>query len=785
MDKKLLLVLQYICNAEGIKMPWDKVAAIMGPTISDGAVVQHLAKLRQRMIAAGLSVPPPLKRGGGYVVNADPGVGPSTLKNVKKLPALKSPDSETDGEDDEDIFDAEETSSFETQPKRAKHDSKDKSHNSKGTKADSDEDVTDKEETSDEEDVAAQKNYKLAKQEPKGKGRDIKGKKPEWYVEETSGVEEGLLQPKTNLAKNQPKGKNYNRGDRKIATQEEEMVVSSKVGEKRKRQRGNTASILKKGKNKERAKTPTLPRARRSTINYGKLSKADSDGPDNGNDGDYAEYVEGDDSYVAVGADFLKLEELETASAVQSKIVTLKLGKSERAKQFLRGLDNEGGIVTDLNEVSETGSEDESMTGAMDGVSSVNGTTMIQGFQGFQNMDGPTEHEDFGPSRTSGNRSYQSSTNIASMGAAPLTPHTPRTAQAGAGEQFHPAPYAYPNNGSGYMPPTTHFPQAVAGGASHHISDAGFTSNSVNTAWVQRKAHLRAELIRCTNALADLDSAPQATGAVAPAAFYQPQYPGFDITFGNAGRIPSTPQSGVAPSLQQSPGVNSINGSGSMGPAPYTPRSGAGEVVNSATNLFNQSSPTVPNNYALNPSTRASGNAAFSSAQEGGEGLSNNIGVVDNMATSWNNGSGYPTNSAVLQNVSSSQNHGTSAGSAHGMTVNNFPNWEADQPNHNHYHGYSENDLSNTQNSSPGVQEPLEQHGSPGAAYQFNSTRVLPGSSPSSANYFPNANLPSNFAGSIDDDMPFGGMHMLPPNDFFVDFLNPHFNQDDRGFRGA
>ena len=67
MDKKLLLTIQSVCNAENIKIPWDKVGAIMGERISDGAVIQHLAKLRVRMVAQNLDVPPPLRRGGGIV----------------------------------------------------------------------------------------------------------------------------------------------------------------------------------------------------------------------------------------------------------------------------------------------------------------------------------------------------------------------------------------------------------------------------------------------------------------------------------------------------------------------------------------------------------------------------------------------------------------------------------------------------------------------------------------------------------------------------------------------
>ena len=70
MDKKLLLTVQYVCNAEGVKIPWDKVGSVMGENISDGAVVQHLAKLRIKMVNANLEVPPPLRRGGGVIPNS-------------------------------------------------------------------------------------------------------------------------------------------------------------------------------------------------------------------------------------------------------------------------------------------------------------------------------------------------------------------------------------------------------------------------------------------------------------------------------------------------------------------------------------------------------------------------------------------------------------------------------------------------------------------------------------------------------------------------------------------
>lgn len=65
MDKKLLLAIQYQCNSAGLAVPWTEIGAIMGEGITGGAVIQHLAKLRIRMVAQDLSVPPPLRRGGG------------------------------------------------------------------------------------------------------------------------------------------------------------------------------------------------------------------------------------------------------------------------------------------------------------------------------------------------------------------------------------------------------------------------------------------------------------------------------------------------------------------------------------------------------------------------------------------------------------------------------------------------------------------------------------------------------------------------------------------------
>ncbi|KAI4171216.1 MAG: hypothetical protein LQ343_004422 [Gyalolechia ehrenbergii] len=105
MDKKLLLTLQWACNKKGVKVPWDMVGAEMGDTITDSAVVQHLAKLRTRMVSEGLPVPPPLTRGGGRStqVTAPKVTAQRVTKRTvnKKKPVKKTrPDSETDEEYD-------------------------------------------------------------------------------------------------------------------------------------------------------------------------------------------------------------------------------------------------------------------------------------------------------------------------------------------------------------------------------------------------------------------------------------------------------------------------------------------------------------------------------------------------------------------------------------------------------------------------------------------------------------------------------------------------------------
>ena len=103
MDQRLLLAIQHACNQASVKIPFDRAGAIMGPTVSEGAIIQHLAKLRIRLVNAGESVPPPLKRGGGSGTAAGPSKS-AKGKGISKA-AGKATSSVADSEDDEDDWD--------------------------------------------------------------------------------------------------------------------------------------------------------------------------------------------------------------------------------------------------------------------------------------------------------------------------------------------------------------------------------------------------------------------------------------------------------------------------------------------------------------------------------------------------------------------------------------------------------------------------------------------------------------------------------------------------------
>ena len=76
LNNQLLLSIQSACNHSGVKIPWDEVGNFMtdpkhGGPVTEGAIVQHLAKMRGQLAKDGQPVPKPLKRGGQQRANLD------------------------------------------------------------------------------------------------------------------------------------------------------------------------------------------------------------------------------------------------------------------------------------------------------------------------------------------------------------------------------------------------------------------------------------------------------------------------------------------------------------------------------------------------------------------------------------------------------------------------------------------------------------------------------------------------------------------------------------------
>jgi hypothetical protein len=96
LDRKLLLCIQSACNTENVKVPWKTVAKLMGGEMSEGAIVQHLAKTRSRLDGEGVPVPPALRRGGGGATKSKA----SRAASVKKEQSGDTTESDSDYAED-------------------------------------------------------------------------------------------------------------------------------------------------------------------------------------------------------------------------------------------------------------------------------------------------------------------------------------------------------------------------------------------------------------------------------------------------------------------------------------------------------------------------------------------------------------------------------------------------------------------------------------------------------------------------------------------------------------
>ncbi|KAJ5206608.1 hypothetical protein N7491_002777 [Penicillium cf. griseofulvum] len=84
-DIRLLLAMQYVCNRNSIKVPWKEIAETMGEKFTEGAIVQHLSKLRVKREEQAKPIPPPLKRAGnGSKKDASPKEGARKSRSNKR-----------------------------------------------------------------------------------------------------------------------------------------------------------------------------------------------------------------------------------------------------------------------------------------------------------------------------------------------------------------------------------------------------------------------------------------------------------------------------------------------------------------------------------------------------------------------------------------------------------------------------------------------------------------------------------------------------------------------------
>ncbi len=87
MAEKLLLHIQYECSRYKIDLPWDSIAHRLHPGSSGGAILQHMNRLRNTLVAEGHLVPPICQKPGSRV-SVDPTIRGYVRKHTEGLDSV-------------------------------------------------------------------------------------------------------------------------------------------------------------------------------------------------------------------------------------------------------------------------------------------------------------------------------------------------------------------------------------------------------------------------------------------------------------------------------------------------------------------------------------------------------------------------------------------------------------------------------------------------------------------------------------------------------------------------
>ncbi|KAJ5503672.1 hypothetical protein N7463_006546 [Penicillium fimorum] len=123
-DIRLLLAIQYACNKLSVKIPWKDVAEAMGEKFTEGAIVQHLSKLRTKRDEQDKPNPPPLKRAANGYHKSDTNNKKDVLPSPKEESAPNTRSTKKRRRDPSD--DESEDSVYTLKKQFAKNNKKDK-----------------------------------------------------------------------------------------------------------------------------------------------------------------------------------------------------------------------------------------------------------------------------------------------------------------------------------------------------------------------------------------------------------------------------------------------------------------------------------------------------------------------------------------------------------------------------------------------------------------------------------------------------------------------------------